>query len=259
MDSDLLTLLKDAFLKEGIDSNCYSQQFLKRRAKARMNYTGSPDLTCYIERLSIDGRERKELAKKILIPTTSFFRNPDVFNEIKEIFSSWKRHEKIRCLSAPCSSGEEIYSLAILLEERKTRGLGSYSALAIDKDTQSIQKAKKANYSEKKVEGIDKRLIMRYLIKEGNSFKPCDEIIRKVEIISMNLLRDLPKESFDLILCRNFLIYLTPDAQENFLKRLYDILTDNGILMLGKIEKISASLRNLYKPLRKEMSIYQKC
>jgi len=175
---------------------------------------------------------------------TQFFRNPDLFNELKnrvlpELLSRGSRN--LCFLSAGCASGEEPYSLAILLLEEFSDLLDSniVKIYGVDVSEEVLKKACDGIYSIEVLKMVPKGLRSKYFKKiDENRFKIIERVRNMVEFKKLNLIEEELQLKMDLVLCRNLLIYLNRDAQILLIERLKKSLKANGYLILGKTEGI---------------------
>ena len=150
--------------------------------------------------------------------------------------------------SAACSTGEEPYSIVMLLN--KFFALKDIKVLATDIDLGAINKAKFGLYNEKSLDNLPKEFKYKYFEKIENSFKIKDEIKKCVEFKKVGLLKDSYPTNVDLIICRNVMIYFTEQAKELLYKKFYNSLSTEGILFVGSTEQIILPERYNFKPVK---------
>ncbi|OGI00519.1 MAG: hypothetical protein A2Y25_00415 [Candidatus Melainabacteria bacterium GWF2_37_15] len=238
----------------------YKNTQLERRITLLMQRNNIPDLDQYYSILESDKEKLTEFIDMITINVTEFFRNEDKFTELEnEIIPMLinKHGKNLKIWSAGCSSGAEIYSIAIILH--KMNILDKCILIATDFDENIIERAKKAVYSRYEVsENILNKYKNYFTMDEScGTFQLCSEIRSKVSFKKHNLLNNGFEKRFHLILCRNVVIYFTEQAKEKLYKNFYDSLNPDGMLFIGTTERI-----NNYKQLGFNLVssfFYQKC
>lgn len=232
----------------------YKEKPFKRRIKVRMRALGLETYKEYEDYLKVNKEEQMKLKDTLTINVSKFFRNIEVFDIIKEDIIP-KIKEPIRCWSAGCSTGEEPYTIAIILKETGKEG----KILGTDIDVDALNKAKEGIYSifsmdetpyhyiKKYFDEKDGKYILKEFIKEYVSFQELD--FKDIEKLSMQ---------FDIILCRNVLIYLTKEFQERLISKFYRLLDKNGFLILGMAESLGIGKYDYFRPYKLKERIYRK-
>ncbi len=230
----------------------YKIKPLARRIHSRMRRVGLDNYDDYAELLKESKEEKKKLKESLTINLTSFFRNKTVFDSLKaEILPSMKNP---MIWSAGCSNGAEPYAIAILCKEMEI----NYSILGTDIDKESIKEACKGVYDESALTETPSHYKLKYFEKVKEGYRVTREIKDSVEFQNLDL-KDIDfKEKFDLIFCRNVLIYLNKEFQEKILGSFATALKANGILVLGKVESIPNNAKKLFKPINIKDRIYAK-
>lgn len=257
-----------AILKTHEDFNLrlYKPSTVQRRIGRRMSLTNVEDYTTYLKILRNNEEERKLLTKDLLINVTDFFRDPEAFEVLEkkvipEILSGLKREEPVRVWIAGCASGEEAYSIAILLleERKKERKTNPIKIFATDIDDRAIKIARKGVYPESIAGEIPKKFLEKYFTKNENTqhFKITDQVRDLISFAIQNAVIDPPFSHMHLISCRNLLIYLKKEVQDQVLSAFYFALNDKGYLFLGSSETIG-NKSNSFKTLSKKWRLYQK-
>jgi two-component system, chemotaxis family, CheB/CheR fusion protein len=238
----LLEFLKDA---RGFDFMGYKRSTLRRRIEKRMAAVGVDGCSEYQEYLEVNPREFTELFNTILINVTAFFRDPTAWDflsgdVIPELLEARPDPDPIRVWSAGCASGEEPYTAAMLLceamgEEAFARRVKIY---ATDWDEDALADARNGVYSNDAAKGIPEPFIDKYFVPNprGVAFRP--ELRRKVIFGRNDLVADAPISRIDLLICRNVLMYFTPETQARILERFNFALHEAGYLFLGKSEML---------------------
>lgn len=237
----ILAHLKDSF---GIEFGLYKQGTILRRLDRRLSKHGIGNLDQYLTLLTSDRTESQALLNDLLIGVTAFFRDKRVFEHLRaEILPSLVRRAaeqpEIRLWVAGCATGEEAYSLAMLLHEAATTQhySGRLRVFATDVHRGALEIAGAGTYSLEQFEGIPPDLAARYVMRTAGSTARVTATIKKLVVFAPhNLLTDPGFTRIDLISCRNLLIYLDIKAQEQALTTLYNALNQEGLLLLGSSE-----------------------
>lgn len=233
-----------------IDLNYYKEKQMKRRIESLLNRNNFKDFDDYYEGLKSDKSLLDQFVNYLTINVSEFYRNPTQWDVLeKDIIPALLENKKNLILwSSACSTGEEPYSLAMLMT--KFLPIKEIKILATDIDNEAINKAKIGLYNEKAVENLPNSFKEKYFTKIQNSYKISDEIKNCVEFKKMDLLKDRFPSNVDLILCRNVMIYFTEEAKELLYSKFYDALNDNGILFVGSTEQIIMPEKHKLKPVR---------
>ncbi len=259
--------LKEKILRDrGLDVNQYKENYLKRRIAVRMRALQLNSYSEYIEVLTKDKKEYISLFDKLTINVTQFFRDPEVFvafeNEILPDILTKNEKKEIRVWSAGCSSGEEPYSIAMSIEEAKEKiGLKDlkYEIYGTDIDDDALSSAIKGKYNIKTMENIATLRRNKYFEKINDTTYLISEKIKKnIKFIKANLMEPFKINFFDIVFCRNVIIYFIKDLQKKVLQYFYDSLKDEGILILGKTETMLLSFRDKFKCINLRERIFKK-
>lgn len=242
--------IKQVYKLTNIDLSLYKEKQMKRRIKSLLSRNGFKDFAEYFNGIKNDRKLFEEFINYLTINVSEFFRNPNQWEVLeKEILPYLiNRHGKIRIWSAACSTGEEPYSLAMLLT--KFYPITEIKIFATDIDKAAIEKAKMGIYSEKSIENVPLEFKNKYFTKLGNSYKIDESIKRCVEFSQHNLLKDIYPSNNHLILCRNVMIYFTEEAKVEMYKKFHNALTADGILFVGSTEQIILPERYNFKAFR---------
>uniref|UniRef100_UPI001ABA6179 CheR family methyltransferase n=1 Tax=Aetokthonos hydrillicola TaxID=1550245 RepID=UPI001ABA6179 len=242
---ELENLLEYIKANRGFDFKNYKRTSLSRRIGKRMQFLGLESYSEFLDYLEVHPDEFVKLFNIILINVTAFFRDPEawqyVANEIMPRIVAQKHPNKpIRVWSAGCASGEETYSVAMLLAE--ALGMEQYSSrvkvFATDVDVEALNHARQGNYSVKDVQGVPHNLLEKYFEQVNGVYTVQKELRRCVIFGRHNLAQDAPISRIDLLICRNTLIYLNTETQSKILDRFHFALNDAGFLFLGKAEML---------------------
>lgn len=231
--ADVLKLTK-------IDLNYYKEKQMRRRIDTLANKNGAKSYEEYIQMIKSDKEKFEQFVNFLTINVSEFYRNPDQWKLMDQqvIPKLIKEQRKpIKIWSAACSTGDEPYSLAMAFSKHVP--LSDIKILATDIDKQVIVHAKVGLYSEKSIAGVPADLKKKYFTQIGNSYQISDDIKRCVTFKEHNLLKDVYPKDYDLILCRNVVIYFTDEAKDMIYKNFYGSLKSKGVLFIGSTEQIS--------------------
>ncbi|MDP8206152.1 MAG: protein-glutamate O-methyltransferase CheR [Candidatus Electryonea clarkiae] len=263
------------FLKEvyNYDFSGYSSSVFKNGIRKRTEAIGLSDAGQYFEYLSQHHDEIDKLIDALTINVSSFFRNPLIFNYIENIILPQLIKNKVgaggkalRIWSAGCSAGEEPYSIAILVREflEKNNHPVQTNIFATDIDAEILSRAKAAVYSSEDINNVRYGLVKKYFTKKGSDFKLKTNISEMVDFSVYDLLDKRSKAppvsifgDFDLVLCRNVLIYYRKEHQDLILEKLNHSLINGGYLVLGEAETIPQKDRKRFRRLNDHSQIYQ--
>ncbi len=230
----------DVFKLTKIDLNYYKEKQMRRRIDTLANKNGAKSYEEYIQMIKSDKEKFEQFVNFLTINVSEFYRNPDQWKLMDQqvIPKLIKEQRKpIKIWSAACSTGDEPYSLAMAFSKHVP--LSDIKILATDIDKQVIEHAKVGLYSEKSIAGVPADLKKKYFTQIGNSYQISDDIKRCVTFKEHNLLKDVYPKDFDLILCRNVVIYFTDEAKDMIYKNFYGSLKSKGVLFIGSTEQIS--------------------
>lgn len=226
----------------------YKPETLVRRTLRRMTLQRITDVDTYIEKLKSAGNEREDLVRDFLIGVTQFFRNPEMFQVLEQevLIPLLKRDQKeFRVWCPGCSSGEEVYSLAIIIHElkEKLRDQRPWKLFGTDIDKEALTTARKATYDKASIKQLKRYQVNSYLKTKGKlyNFKNC--IRNNCVFVPHNLLTDPPFSRIDLISCRNLMIYIDQPTQAEVFSSFHYALNPNGFLWLGPSETLPGDQR----------------
>lgn len=224
-----------------IDLSCYKSQQMRRRLDAFIA-SRSPDVTQYCSVLGQDKAALKKLKDFLTINVSEFFRDREQFDLFRtRYFPELRRHtQHLNIWSAGCSHGAEPYSMAIILEEMFPGQ--HHRILATDIDEGAIATARDGGpYKPADIQNVNGMLNMKYFIKSDSGYKVVDSLRRKVEFRQHNMLKDPFERGFDLIVCRNVMIYFSDIAKSSLIRMFSRSLKDEGILFIGATEMLLSS------------------
>jgi two-component system CheB/CheR fusion protein len=263
LESPLKTIRQLLIDKENIDISSYKNETVLRRINKRMTLLDVKTFQSYLSHIKTHTEELHHLHQDILIGVTTFFRDSKAFEALKsELFvylEEKPNNYKLRLWSVACSTGEEAYSLAILVTEisKELNKNFNIHIFATDIDEVALSKARKGIYQSELLVEMDPLLLEKYFTSSQNSYTIVDSIRKKIVFTNHNILNDPPFVSQDLISCRNFLIYILPQIQKELFKLFNYALKEDAILFLGSSESTINSLK-YFSSINKEHKIYKK-
>ncbi|MCM1065803.1 MAG: protein-glutamate O-methyltransferase CheR [Eubacterium sp.] len=222
-----------------IDLDCYKEKQMKRRIDTLITKHKIEGYDKYVARLKTDKELFDEFVSYITINVSEFYRNPEQWKLIEaDVFPELIRKfgKNLKIWSAACSTGDEPYSLVMALSRHVP--LSNIKIYATDLDKQIIAKAKVGVYNEKSIASVPEDFKKKYFTKVGPSYKIADEIKERVEFHEHNLLKDAYPKDYNLIVCRNVLIYFTEEAKEEVFRKFNKSLAPGGVLFIGSTEQI---------------------
>lgn len=222
----------------GIDLNSYKERQMKRRIESLVSRNKFTSYNSYFNAINQDPELLNEFINHLTINVSEFYRNPEQWKVLEQhiIPHLLKYKSKLQIWSAACSTGEEPYSLVMLLS--KFFLPHQISILATDIDRGALEKASIGIYSEKSLVNLPKGFVQSFFIKYGEEYKINEEIKKRVNFRHLNLLEDRYPSQCDLIICRNVMIYFTEEAKDNIYEKFYNSLSDEGVLFVGSTEQI---------------------
>lgn len=248
----------------GCDLTGYKRASLMRRFQRRMQQLRIENYTNYLQYLQGHPEECTPLFDTVLINCSGFFRDRDAWDYlankiIPQIITHKQPYERIRVWSAGCASGQEVYTLAMLLAE--VLGIKQYlqrvQIFATDVDEDALKQARQASYSENEVAGIPSDLLSKYFEKTEQRYVFHSKLRSPIIFGRHNLAVDPPMSKIDLLVCRNVLIYFKPETQTTILVRFHFALTDNSFLFLGNSESLTNE-RQIFTPISLKYRIFTK-
>jgi chemotaxis protein methyltransferase WspC len=232
----IIALLRETL---GLDVASVGVSFIERAVKRRVNANNLQDISQYAELLQHSQPELQSLYEAVVIPETFFFRYPESFTALRQIVGEhFFGSQKLRALSVPCSTGEEPYSIAMTLLDAGL-SLEKFQIDAIDISAHLLDLAKLGLFGSNSFRGSDLQFRSQYFHKTDAGFRLCDRVRQCVEFEQENVLQEpfrFGRGPYDLIFCRNLLIYFYPQAQGQTLESLRQLLTADGLLFVGSAE-----------------------
>jgi len=248
----------------GFDALAYRESTLSRRLELRLQATGCRSIQEYLKYVQTHPQEAINFKENLLIHVTRFFRDKPVFTYFeRRLLPSWLDHlvgrerRLVRVWSVGCASGEEPFTLAMILHQpTRERGLHPL-ILATDNSPRILARARDALFRKVELRSVPRHYRQLYFseVKPG-LFRLSPELRRYVIFRQHDLLQDEPPGLFDLVVCRNLLIFFRPEVQEKLLKKLIRATADGGFLILGRSERINPD--GSLELLSSRFSLYQK-
>ena len=266
LDADRLKRITGILAEhEQTDFSHYKTSTLSRRIQRRYLISGCPDFNDFIRLLESSPRERAALCHDLLISVTQFFRDRRAWDFLEthivpQLIHRADPQEELRCWVTACATGEEAYSLAMLLDETITRANKPirFKIFATDIDKVALEKADRGIYPLTITNEIEPERIERYFVRKDNALQVSRRLREKLLFAHHDLTKDAGFTRMKLISCRNVLIYLQSDLQQQVLRNLHFSLASNGILFLGEAETLG-QIEPEFRALHAKSKIYQKC
>ncbi|WP_394846583.1 response regulator [Pendulispora brunnea] len=246
-----------------IDFTHYKPSTVTRRIERRLQLARAEHLDGYLERLKRERSELDVLYRDLLIGVTRFFRNEEAFEVLEkrvlpELLRRGPQDAPFRVWVAGCATGEEAYSLAIVLHELTSRmGNRLVKIFATDVHAGSLEIAARGLYDEEAIKNVAPQRLQRYFLQRGKAFQVVPEIRQMLVFAQHNVIKDAPFTRVDFVSCRNLLIYLQPAAQQKVLSLFHFGLNRGGIVFLGPSESPGPLLHD-FQPVDRYWRIFQK-
>ncbi len=248
----------------GHDFSGYKEKTFTRRVRRRMQVVGVTQLEDYVALLRRDADEVNLLFRDLLIGVTNFFRDPEAFEAlaqlvIPKLFEGGRETDGLRVWCPGCATGEEVYSLAILLREHMDglRPSPKVQIFATDIDEHAIGIARKARYPRQLLENVSPQRLKRFFASDEVSYTVHKELRDMIILSTHSVLRDPPFSRIDLISCRNLLIYLGSEVQVQIIPVFHFALREGGFLFLGSSENVTQHA-DLFAPVDRKHRIFQR-
>jgi two-component system CheB/CheR fusion protein len=255
---DVLTYLRT---RTGHDFSYYKRATIIRRLSRRMQVNGIEDVPGYLVYLRTHPGEAAALLQDLLISVTNFFRDRDAFAELEKriplLFQGKTENDTIRVWVPACATGEEAFSIAMLLSEhaRTLDAPPTINIFATDLDETVIQTARAGFYPETIAADVSEERLRRFFTREPHGYRVRRDLRETILFAVQDLLKDSPFSRLDLVSCRNLLIYLNREAQARALEIFHFALRPKGLLFLGVSESVGESV-NLFAPFDKKHRLY---
>ena len=263
-DEELEKLKRKIERDRGFNCSFYKDKCLRRRIAVRMRARGRRSFAEYSALLNEEPGEYEHLLDTLTINVTKFFRNPETWEavEAQVVPHLFAARGPIRVWSAGSASGEEAYTVSILLQEwaekhRRTAELDRVRIVGTDIDRRSLENAQRGEYPDLSLTETPARMRERWF-SAGPPFRIRPEAQRGVSFTRRDLISERAEAGQSLIFCRNVVIYFDREIQERLFKDFYDALVPGGFLVLGKVETLIGVARTLFRPVNNRERIFQK-
>ena len=249
--------------RTGYDFSGYKIGTIRRRIAYRMGLHEIPDQESYVHFLQSNSQEINLLFRDLLIGVTGFFRDPEAFDalalSLESLIETRPDNYTLRVWIPACATGEEAYSLAILLRETLDTLNRSIHVqiFATDLDREAVEFARKGSYPEGIAKDVSTHRLNRYFTREGGTYRVRQEIRELIVFAVQNATSDPPFTRMDLICCRNLFIYLDRRLQKHLLSLFHYALKDGGLLFLGLSERVDRFI-DLFEAVDKFWKIYRR-
>ena len=257
-------LLEHLKASRGFDFTCYKRTSLMRRVDRRMGQVGVGDYADYLDYFELHADEFTALFNTILINVTGFFRDAEAWRVLQEqvlptLLAAKAPGVPLRVWSAGCASGEEAYTLAMVLAELV--GIEEFRSrvkiYATDVDDEALSRGRHGAYTDREIQGVPDELRARYFDPVGGRHAFRKDLRRSVIFGRNDLVQDAPISRIDLLVCRNTLMYFTAEMQARILSRFHFALAEHGALFLGTAERL-LSHRTLFQPTDLKQRMFRK-
>jgi PAS domain S-box-containing protein len=264
LDEELHTIFTLVKGHTGHDFSSYKPNTVMRRIERRMSVNDVAGLGKYIAFLRETPQEAHALYQDILIGVTSFFRDPDAFAIIRreiipQLFAGRDPDDPVRIWHACCATGEEVYSMAILIREYldEARLGAKVQFFASDIDPVAVAQARAGLYGDDIVADVGEERLKTFFTRSDGRWQVAKQLREMIVFAHHSLIKDPPFSRLDLLVCRNFLIYLNPDMQKRLIALFHQVLKPRGFLFLGAAETVGQGA-DLFIPFDKKWKIFER-
>ena len=246
------------------ETGFYNDAYLDRRLTARMRRTDVDEYRSYKRLLQRDAEEREALLDSLSINVTGFFRNPEAWEKLRLVLRDLTgNNRRVRIWSAPSADGREPYSVAMLAMDDDEIADRKIEITGTDINPDILKEARAGVYETSQTTDIAEELeplsdYSQYIDQDGDQFSVRDRVKEKVTFERHDLIRGDPKRDFDLVLCRNLLIYIDAEYKTPIFRTIRGSLREDGYLMIGMTETLPAECRDDFNPVHKQQRIYQR-
>ena len=263
-DDSFVTLLEYIEDELSFATSHYNDSYLDRRVSSRMRRTQTDSYTEYFDLLREDSDEQEALLDSMSINVTGFFRNPDVWDGIREVLRTLSaQNDTVHIWSAACADGREPYSLSMLAHDDPNIDESNVHILATDISEDALETAREGVYKESRTVDIRDQLeflsnYSRYVDQDGRTYTVSDRIKQNVTFERHDLINGESKSGFDLVTCRNLFIYIDNEYKQSMLETISASLQPGGYLVIGKAETIPPNLKSAFTVYNSRLRIYQR-
>lgn len=260
--SGLQRLLEKIYHERGVDFRDYSRRSLTRRIGRRLQAKKVETFIDYADLLDSDPDEYEALFNDIIVRVTRFFRNRAAFRALEQALKStlsFKESDKVRIWSAGCATGQEAFTVAMLLAnilDEQTQN--KIFITATDIDESALAMADQGVFNPEEMKDIPEEWREKYFTAEKKRYRICNEIRGMITFRSHNLVSDPPLSKVDIVICRNVLIYFTIGLQMKVIDKFYQALAPKGFLLLGRYEMLLKEGRRKFTCIDFDARLYQK-
>lgn len=257
---DYQEFIRAFYIKSGIDLSLYKEKQMKRRLTSLIEKNGYSSFMPFFHAIVKDKELYNTLINYLTINVSEFYRNPGQWKLMEDVIvpmliGKKSDFSKIKIWSSACSTGDEPYTLVMVLN--KFVPLRKIRIIASDIDLAAIEKAKRGIYPERSIKDLPSEFLSKYFTQlNSNTYRISDDVKDCVEFMKLNLLSDPYPSNMDLIICRNVLIYFTEEAKNYIYGAFNRALAQDGILFLGSTEQIISCAKHGFKPI--QTFFYQK-
>jgi len=237
-DQDFLTFIKKVKEHTAIDLAQYKEAQMKRRLTTLRMKRGYNTFVAFFDAMMKDKELFYEFLDRMTINVSEFWRNPNRWEMVEKRYipEMLRSNKRLKIWSAACSTGEEPYTLAMILAEQEA--LADTNLHATDIDEGALEKARKGMYLDRSIRDVPDKYVKKYFRQDNLMFHVSDELKRTVKFQKQNLLVDTFDSGFDLIVCRNVIIYFTEEAKHVLYQKFAKALKPGGLLFVGSTEQI---------------------
>ena len=264
LQNDINAILHLMLSQTKSDFRPYRTATIQRRIFRRMGINQMDKMSDYVRFLRENPAELASLSRDMLIGVTSFFRDPEAFEELRgkviaPLVQKKDKDNPLRVWIAGCATGEEAYSIVMLLMEEVARGVKNFplQVFASDIDPEALKYAREATYPESVAVDVSEERLARFFIKKDHVYQINKAVREAITFAQHNVITDPPFLKMDLISCRNLLIYIEPEMQKKILNLVGFALNPGGYLLLGKAES-AIERSNLFEPVSRSFRIYRR-
>ena len=265
-DKAFEAIKKRIYEVRGLDTRQYKDSYIKRRLATRMRANNVESYSGYLKIINKNVDEFNPLLNALTINVTEFFRNPETYTAVEDVLNQLvldkekKDRSLIRIWSAGCSSGEEPYSIAILMLELLKDRIKDFniSIHATDVDNQILERAKVGEYQVDNLKNMSKVRLSKYFTRNGDKYIVKEDVKRLIKFKKHDLISEKRLGLFDAILCRNVVIYFSKELQNRLYMHFFNSLIAGGYFIMGKTETLLGEAQQRFVSINKSERIYQK-
>jgi two-component system CheB/CheR fusion protein len=264
LDEDLNGLFAILKARTGHDFSSYKRNTVLRRIERRMAVNEAGGLKKYLAILEKSLQETRALSQEFLIGVTNFFRDPEAFDLLRSaiipsLFADRDPEDPVRIWHACCATGEEVYSVAMLIREHldKESLQTKVQIFATDIDEAAVAQARAGLYPDDIGPEVGEGRLKSFFIRNGGSWKVTKQLREMIVFAHHSIIKDPPFSRLDLLVCRNFLIYIDPDMQKRLIPLFHQVLKPGGFLFLGGSESVGRNA-DLFTAVDKKWKIFQR-